>query len=355
MAAFSALLLILLSTGTHGAGLHGNTVRGMQQIGSRGLHRAVRPLDVNRKTLKTTTRLKARNDDAMRRELEKITTPTATGEKSMKGKGKLNDFAEQMTTRMASRETTTTAMVSLLVLASLVHGAPAHAFDIFDDDWIRNFKVDVAGFEIDHRVLVEGVVGGQFIGFVGALVGGRAAKQRKDEVEKLAQQLKEVNIKLRNKARASRPKKKNIEAKDPMHERILGYLRMGKRTLKDQNGPAALSAFQKAMDAIVEAKRAGPYNNYQVERKAYRGLGAASILLGKYSDSLQYMTKVVELSKANGDTSGLGDAYGVIADIYTEMGDFARAGDYYDLYMKAIVADEDTDSSAVDESEAVVA
>jgi len=37
------------------------------------------------------------------------------------------------------------------------------------------------------------------------------------------------------------------------------------------------------------------------------------------------------------------------------MGDFARAGDYYDLYMKAIVADEDTDSSAVDESEAVVA
>uniref|UniRef100_A0A6V3NL14 PS II complex 12 kDa extrinsic protein n=1 Tax=Lotharella globosa TaxID=91324 RepID=A0A6V3NL14_9EUKA len=177
MAAFSALLLILLSTGTHGAGLHGNTVRGMQQIGSRGLHRAVRPLDVNRKTLKTTTRLKARNDDAMRRELEKITTPTATGEKSMKGKGKLNDFAEQMTTRMASRETTTTAMVSLLVLASLVHGAPAHAFDIFDDDWIRNFKVDVAGFEIDHRVLVEGVVGGQFIGFVGALVTAQKNKQ----------------------------------------------------------------------------------------------------------------------------------------------------------------------------------
>jgi len=251
----------------------------------------------------------------------------------------VKEVAEGLRQRFSSLSNPGT-VVSFLILASLLHGVPAHALDIFDDDWIRNFKVDVAGIEIDHRFIVESVVAGQFVGFIGALVGGRAAKQRKDEVEKLAQQLKELNIKLRNKARASRPRKKLAEDKDPQHERILGYLRMGKRTLKDQNGEAALSAFQKAMDSITEAKRAGPYENPQVERKAHRGMGAANVLLGNYPAALEHMNKVVALSTGK-DATGLGDAYGVIADIYTEMGDFAKAADYYDLYMKAIVEDQE--------------
>lgn len=75
------------------------------------------------------------------------------------------------------------ATVAFLTLAAMLHaGGAAHALDLFDREWIRNFNVDVAGFEIDHRVLVEGVVGGQFIGFIGALVGGRAARKRQTEV-----------------------------------------------------------------------------------------------------------------------------------------------------------------------------
>ena len=41
----------------------------------------------------------------------------------------------------------------------------------------------------------------------------------------------------------------------------------------------------------------------------------------------------MSLSKEHGDETGLGDAYGVIADICTEMGDFAGAAEYYDLYI----------------------
>lgn len=47
-----------------------------------------------------------------------------------------------------------------------------------------------------------------------------------------------------------------------MYERIFGYLRLGKRTLKEGNGASALNAFQKAMDAIGEAKAAGTFDNY---------------------------------------------------------------------------------------------
>eukprot|EP00471_Norrisiella_sphaerica_P009023 CAMPEP_0184504082 /NCGR_PEP_ID=MMETSP0113_2-20130426/52142_1 /TAXON_ID=91329 /ORGANISM="Norrisiella sphaerica, Strain BC52" /LENGTH=342 /DNA_ID=CAMNT_0026893697 /DNA_START=10 /DNA_END=1038 /DNA_ORIENTATION=- len=228
------------------------------------------------------------------------------------------------------------AALGLIVMAGLMHAGGAHALDIFDEEWIRNFKVDVGGFEIDHRLLVEGVVGGQFIGFIGALVGGRAAKKRKDEVEKLALQLKEVNAKLRAQSRRFRPKNVIKEAKDPLYERVFGYLRMGKRTLKDGNGEAALGAFQKAMNAIAEAKQTGSFNNYQAERKAHRGLGAAHRLLGNLRSALEHMERVVEISLKSGDKTGLGDAYGVLADIYTEIDEYEKAATYYDKYIEAI-------------------
>mmetsp|Transcript_1960 Transcript_1960/g.2912 ORF Transcript_1960/g.2912 Transcript_1960/m.2912 type:complete len:134 (-) Transcript_1960:544-945(-) len=111
---------------------------------------------------------------------------------------------------------------------------------------------------------------------------------------------------------------------------------MGKRTLKEKNGEAALSAFQKAMQAIKEAKQAGSFNNFMAERKCHRGLGAAQLLLGNYPAALQHLEKVVEISLANNENTGLGDAYGAIADIYTEANDFENAAIYYDKYIESI-------------------
>ena len=39
------------------------------------------------------------------------------------------------------------------------------------------------------------------------------------------------------------------------------------------------------------------------------------------------------MSTENQDHVGLGDAYGVIADIFTEQGNFEDAARYYDLYI----------------------
>lgn len=40
-----------------------------------------------------------------------------------------------------------------------------------------------------------------------------------------------------------------------------------------------------------------------------------------------------------GDHVGDADAYGTIADIYTEMGHFERAAEYYDKYIERMSAD----------------
>jgi len=98
----------------------------------------------------------------------------------------------------------------------------------------------------------------------------------------------------------------------------------------------------KAYDAIEEAKKNGGFNNFQAERKAHRGLGAAQMLLGHSELALEHMMKVIDISIKNNDTSGLGDAYGVIADIYTDIDDFERAAMYYDKYIEAINNDMDT-------------
>ena len=57
---------------------------------------------------------------------------------------------------------------------------------------------------MDHRALVDTIVTGQAIGFIGALIGGVAANRRKAKLEELAQKLKGVNSQLRQQARQAK-------------------------------------------------------------------------------------------------------------------------------------------------------
>ena len=67
---------------------------------------------------------------------------------------------------------------NVLVAPELLHG---HA------------QVSFLGQKIDHKVIVEWVVLGQTFGFIGSLVGGWVAADRKEEVERLNARLLAVN------------------------------------------------------------------------------------------------------------------------------------------------------------------
>lgn len=69
------------------------------------------------------------------------------------------------------------------------------------------------------------------------------------------------------------------------------------------------------------------------ERRAVRGLAASNRILGRYQQAIEYLMNVLEISNETGDHFGDVDAYGTIADIYTEMGDFDKAAEYYDMYI----------------------
>lgn len=54
---------------------------------------------------------------------------------------------------------------------------------------------------------------------------------------------------------------------------------------------------------------------------------------GQYRTAIKYLERVLEISQATGDNVGDADAYGTIADIYTDIGEFEKAAEYYDKYI----------------------
>jgi tetratricopeptide (TPR) repeat protein len=104
-------------------------------------------------------------------------------------------------------------------------------------------------------------------------------------------------------------------------------LKEGKRFLKEKNGPAAMVRFEKA---LMLSRASG---QKLAQRRAYRGLAAAERLQGQSKAAIKHLLVVLELSRELGNNQGDADAYGSIADLYTDLGDYDQAAKYYDLYI----------------------
>jgi len=247
----------------------------------------------------------------------------------------------------------------------------------------------------------------EFVALTGALVGGVSARRRKDEVEKLNEQLRTINTQLRQQARAGtlfapgltyvppsvgaavsgggaatatiappsnmtenttttaintvmpqeeaineealfkplaasasqqRPDVSILTSLDEDEESIeltqcQAALKEGKRLLKEQSAGPAMVRFEKA---LMLAKSLGDKVR---QRRAVRGLAASSRLSGHGNSAIKYLLQVLDISKEIGDYVGDADAYGTIADIYTDMGEFEKAAEYYDKYIRAMSSD----------------
>ncbi|KXZ48870.1 hypothetical protein GPECTOR_25g455 [Gonium pectorale] len=242
----------------------------------------------------------------------------------------------------------------------------------------------------------------ELIALIGALVGGVTARRRKEEVERLNEQLRSINFNLRQQARAGTvyapglsyappatrgglsilPARDNaaasaapaaavatavVTAPPPapkptpvaapaaapssapnpvntlfsMEEEELSSdqiqckdaLRAGKRLLKEKNGAAAMVRFEKALmlsRALADRVQ---------ERRAQRGLAASCRLTHQYRQAIKHLERVLEISKEIGEYTGDADAYGTMADCYTDMGEFEKAAVYYDKYIERMNRD----------------
>ncbi|CAH8370089.1 unnamed protein product [Eruca vesicaria subsp. sativa] len=184
------------------------------------------------------------------------------------------------------------------------------------------------------------------VALVGATVGGLLARQRKGELQRLNEQLRQINTALRRQAKIESyapglsyaPVGARIPAEseiivDPKKQELISKLKTGKTFLRNQELEKAFSEFKIALE--LAQSLGDPIE----EKKAARGLGASLQRQGKYREAIQYHNMVLAISNREGEDSGSTEAYGAIADCYTELGDLEKAGSYYDTYIARLETD----------------
>ncbi|XVE88594.1 hypothetical protein DITRI_Ditri19aG0081800 [Diplodiscus trichospermus] len=184
-----------------------------------------------------------------------------------------------------------------------------------------------------------------FVALVGATVGGLLARQRRGELRRLNEQLRQINAALRRQAKIESyaPSlsyapivgriSENEVIVDPKKEELISRLKSGKNFLRNQEPDKAFLEFKTALELAKSLK--DPIE----EKKAARGVGASLQRQGKYQEAIKYHSMVLAISEREGEESGNTEAYGAIADCYTELGDLEKAGKFYDNYIARLETD----------------
>ncbi|XP_047327749.1 protein FLUORESCENT IN BLUE LIGHT, chloroplastic-like [Impatiens glandulifera] len=181
------------------------------------------------------------------------------------------------------------------------------------------------------------------VALIGATVGGLVARQRKGEMEGLNEQLRQINTALRRQAKiesyaprlsytpvgstSSRSITNSEVIVDPRKEELICHLKTGKNFLRNQDPEKAFTEFKTGLQLAQDLKKPTE------EKKAARGLGASLQRQGKYREAIKYHKMVLSISKRVGEKSGNIEAYGAIADCYTEVGELEQAAKFYDKYI----------------------
>nr|4YVO_A Chain A, Protein FLUORESCENT IN BLUE LIGHT, chloroplastic [Arabidopsis thaliana] len=120
---------------------------------------------------------------------------------------------------------------------------------------------------------------------------------------------------------------------EPKKQELISKLKTGKTFLRNQEPEKAYTEFKIALELAQSLK------DPTEEKKAARGLGASLQRQGKYREAIQYHSMVLAISKRESEDSGITEAYGAIADCYTELGDLEKAGKFYDTYIARLETD----------------
>ncbi|XP_058005121.1 protein FLUORESCENT IN BLUE LIGHT, chloroplastic isoform X2 [Hevea brasiliensis] len=176
-------------------------------------------------------------------------------------------------------------------------------------------------------------------------ISGLLARQRRGELERLNEQLRQINAALRRQAKiesyapslsyapiGSRIAENEVIV-DPRKQELISRLKTGKNFLRNQDPEKAFVEFKTALELAQSLK------DSIEEKKAARGLGASLQRQGKYREAIKYHSLVLAISEREGENSGNTEAYGAIADCYTELGDLERAGKFYDKYIARLETD----------------
>ena len=167
------------------------------------------------------------------------------------------------------------------------------------------------------------------------------ARQRGIEMAEVNAKIMEVNNNMRKQRNRSEHAVRVLEsmAEDEEPEPVQ-LLKTGKSLLKESKAGEAKQIFEKSLQAM-QSGRVVLHEPWKVERKARRGIGAACVQLKKFEEAEENYMQVVHLCESNipagTDRPELADAYGALADMYTDWGKLEKAAETYDKMILELV------------------
>eukprot|EP00892_Ulva_mutabilis_P006951 jgi/Ulvmu1/4628/UM002_0359.1 len=224
--------------------------------------------------------------------------------------------------------------------------------------------------DIPDSVIVVSLAVAQAITLTGSLVGGKLARKRRLEMEKLNDKLRQVVHELRKQKEAEvqslvcvadpdegmsayqRALEASLLAPAAAHpqetygvegislastRRKIAKLLLDAKADLDHKRPG--EAELKCTDALVRCEELA---DKRASRAVLRVMGRAQRSLLDYKSAIHSLNKALKISESIGDSSGDVDTLGMIADVYVEMGDFERAAAIYDDVLNAIQNEDDT-------------
>ena len=164
----------------------------------------------------------------------------------------------------------------------------------------------------------------EFLALIGASLNGVLSRKRRLEIERL-------NIQMR--AIMQRAEDERFEAKKTdggSTSQAMGLIGKAKSTYASGEYDAAIALFQDALDAVKTASASGD-ENVVVEDSlsARKGLAMAYQASGDLTQAAAQLERALLIAKDS-------TVFGMLGDVYTDMGELAKAGDMYDKCLDAM-------------------
>ncbi|CAG9464640.1 unnamed protein product [Pedinophyceae sp. YPF-701] len=215
----------------------------------------------------------------------------------------------------------------------------------------------------------------QAVGLIGAFVGGRRANRFRKELQQVNSQLRQINAELRSRnepelvpeadeAEAGIAYRNALEnsmnspsAAHPLEGVGKGNFSVAQarreisRSIKESYDDALEGDPEKGIKALDHAEELAIELKDAVAERAvvramaqcYREMAAASESEGKrqeaFRSAITCLERGLEISMQVGEYTGDADMYGDIGDLFVELGDLQKAGEYYDRCIKALSED----------------
>ena len=166
----------------------------------------------------------------------------------------------------------------------------------------------------------------EFLALIGASLNGVLSRKRRLEIERL-------NVQMR--AIMQRAEDERFEAKKTdggSTSQAMGLIGKAKSTYASGEYDAAIALFQDALDAVKTASASGDDDeNVVVEDSlsARKGLAMAYQASGDLTQAAAQLERALLIAKDS-------TVFGMLGDVYTDMGELAKAGDMYDKCLDAM-------------------